>query len=82
MQVTSRVLRSLRRPLAATAVRNYVVPMKELNFLIKDVLKIPQHYARLGYDPQVKHFAYFIYKYANNYDGTSWTSAGLWRGNC
>jgi hypothetical protein len=37
----------------ATVTRSYVVPMQDLNFIIKDVYKFPEHYAKLGFDPEV-----------------------------
>lgn len=36
----------------ATVTRSYVVPMQDLNFIIKDVYKFPEHYAKLGFDPE------------------------------
>ena len=48
-----RIARSLRIPVQQV-VRTYVTPMKELNFLLKDVLNINSHYAALGYDAQVR----------------------------
>lgn len=46
----STLLRQSSRFLRTTSVRSYVVPMKELNFLIKDVLKTPEHYTALGFE--------------------------------
>jgi hypothetical protein len=34
-------------------VRSYVAPMKDVDFLIKDVWDVPAHYKALGYDDQV-----------------------------
>lgn len=36
-----------------TAIRSYVAPINDLNFLIKDVYEFPKHYKQLGYDPEV-----------------------------
>jgi hypothetical protein len=35
-------------------VRSYVAPMKDVDFLIKDVWDVPAHYKALGYDDQVR----------------------------
>jgi glycine cleavage system regulatory protein len=34
-------------------IRNYVAPINDLNFLIKDVHDFPSHYKKLGYDVEV-----------------------------
>lgn len=34
-------------------VRSYVAPMKDVDFLLKDVWNVPAHYKALGYDDEV-----------------------------
>lgn len=38
--------------LRSTAIRSYVAPINDLNFLIKDVFKFSEHYKKLGYDEE------------------------------
>ena len=33
--------------------RTYVAPLKDMNYLIKDVLQFPEHYQTLGLDPDI-----------------------------
>lgn len=43
------------RAVTSVVTRSYVVPMNDINFIVKDVYKFPEHYAKLGFDPEVPH---------------------------
>lgn len=48
------MLRNLARPVVKRVLaRTYVVPVNDINFLVKDVYDFPSHYKKLGYDPKV-----------------------------
>lgn len=38
--------------LRQTQIRNFVAPLKDINFLVKDVMKVKDHYSALGYDAE------------------------------
>ena len=46
------ILKPVRRVLLVQT-RQYVAPLNDINFLVKDVYDFPGHYKKLGYDPEV-----------------------------